>query len=152
MVASHGAPYWEPDLQPRHVPWLGIEPVTLRFAGWRSIHWATSARAVVFVFFFFYPSKTIFGVGSGFLRKSPDWFFRTELTGNMKRLCFHTDFRSTIAVFSSYWCIMNFNLIKLLKIIPQILQRLRVEVDLWSQRTILIKLVYYLSSVFFLQA
>ena len=33
------------DLQPRHVPWLGIKPVTRRSAGWCSIHWATPARA-----------------------------------------------------------------------------------------------------------
>ena len=34
---------WPP--QTRHVPWLGIEPVTFWFTGWRSIHWATPARA-----------------------------------------------------------------------------------------------------------
>ena len=28
---SHG-PYWGPGQQPRHVPWLGIEPATLWFA------------------------------------------------------------------------------------------------------------------------
>ena len=39
-------PYWGPGPQPRHVPWLGIEPVTLWFTGWCSIHWATPARAV----------------------------------------------------------------------------------------------------------
>ena len=38
-------PSWGPGLKPRHVPWLGIEPVTLWFAGWHSIHWATSASA-----------------------------------------------------------------------------------------------------------
>ena len=40
---SH-APYGGLDLQPKHVPWLGIEPVTPWFAGWRSIHSATPAR------------------------------------------------------------------------------------------------------------
>ena len=35
-------PYYGPGPQPRHVPWLGIELMTLWFAGWRSIHWATS--------------------------------------------------------------------------------------------------------------
>ena len=39
------APYWGPGPQHRHVPWLGIEPVTLWFAGPCSIHWATPARA-----------------------------------------------------------------------------------------------------------
>ena len=39
------APYWGPGPQPRHVPWLGIELVTLWFTGWCSIHWATPARA-----------------------------------------------------------------------------------------------------------
>ena len=38
-------PYWGPGRQPRHVPWLGRELVTLWFAGLRSIHWATPARA-----------------------------------------------------------------------------------------------------------
>ena len=32
--------------QPRHVPWLGIEPATLWFAGQCSIHWAAPARAL----------------------------------------------------------------------------------------------------------
>ena len=45
VVASHAPPHWGPALQPRHVPWLGIEPVTLLFASWHSIHWATPARA-----------------------------------------------------------------------------------------------------------
>ena len=39
------APYWGPGPKPRHVSWLGIEPVTLWFAGQHSIHWATPARA-----------------------------------------------------------------------------------------------------------
>ena len=34
-------PYWGPGLQPRHLPWLGIKPMTLWFAGWRAIQWAT---------------------------------------------------------------------------------------------------------------
>ena len=34
---SH-APYWGPGPQPRHVPRLGIEPVTFQFTGWHSIH------------------------------------------------------------------------------------------------------------------
>ena len=38
-------PKWGPGLQPRHVAWLGIKPVTFQFAGWHSIHWATPARA-----------------------------------------------------------------------------------------------------------
>ena len=38
-------PNWGPGLQPRHVPSWGIEPATSQFAGWRSIYWATPARA-----------------------------------------------------------------------------------------------------------
>ena len=38
-------PYWGPGPQPRHVPWLGIEPETLWFTGWRSLHRTTPARA-----------------------------------------------------------------------------------------------------------
>ena len=34
---SH-APYWGPGPQPRYVPWLGIEPGTLWFAGWHPVH------------------------------------------------------------------------------------------------------------------
>ena len=37
-------PHQGPGLQSRHVPWLRIEPATLWFAGWCSIHWATLAR------------------------------------------------------------------------------------------------------------
>ena len=37
------APYWGPGLQPRHVPWLGTELVTLWLEG--QYHWATPARA-----------------------------------------------------------------------------------------------------------
>ena len=46
-------PYWGPGPQPRHVPWQVIKPVTLRFAGRRSIHWATPARSQSLFFLFF---------------------------------------------------------------------------------------------------
>ena len=39
------APYRAPGPQPRHVPWLGIEPATFWNILWHSIHWATLARA-----------------------------------------------------------------------------------------------------------
>ena len=42
-------PNWGPGLQPRHVPWLGIEPVTLWFTGWHSVYWATPARATLLI-------------------------------------------------------------------------------------------------------
>ena len=41
------ASYWWFGPQPRHVPRLGIEPVILWFAGWCSVHWATTAKAVL---------------------------------------------------------------------------------------------------------
>ena len=47
------APYWRPGPQPRHVPWLGIKPVTLWFTGQHSIHWATPARAQRDFFIYF---------------------------------------------------------------------------------------------------
>ena len=59
-----------PGLQPRHVPQLGIEPVTLCFTGQHSIHWATAARARfgssevdnrVFFVFAFLPSLALLG-------------------------------------------------------------------------------------------
>ena len=42
-------PFRGPGPQPRYVPWLGIEPATLCFAGRRSIHWATPAGAEIFL-------------------------------------------------------------------------------------------------------
>ena len=38
-------PYRGSGPQPRHVPWLGIELVTLWFSGRHSIQWGTPARA-----------------------------------------------------------------------------------------------------------
>ena len=35
---SH-TPCWGPVQPPRRVPWLGIEPATVWFTGWRSVHW-----------------------------------------------------------------------------------------------------------------
>ena len=42
------APYWGPGPKPRHVPWLAIKPVTLRFTVLSSVHLATPARAEYF--------------------------------------------------------------------------------------------------------
>ena len=39
------APNRGPGLQPRHVPWLGVEPATFQFTGQHSVRWATLARA-----------------------------------------------------------------------------------------------------------
>ena len=47
-------PYWGPGPQPWHVPWLGIQPATLWFAGQRSMHWATPARAHLPHFFIYH--------------------------------------------------------------------------------------------------
>ena len=45
VVASYTPHTWGPGLQPRHVPWLGIKPMTLWFTGQHSVHWAIPARA-----------------------------------------------------------------------------------------------------------
>ena len=42
--------YWEPGPQPRHGPWLGIQPMLLWLTGWHSIHWATPARVRIYIF------------------------------------------------------------------------------------------------------
>ena len=39
----------EMNLQPRHVPWLGIKPATFCFAGQCPTNWATPARAPLFL-------------------------------------------------------------------------------------------------------
>ena len=46
VVSSH-TPNRGPGPQPSHVPWQGIQPATLWFAGRRSIHWATPARDIL---------------------------------------------------------------------------------------------------------
>ena len=46
LLCACPPPTQEPGPQPRHVPWLGIKLVTLWFAGWCSIHWATPTRAL----------------------------------------------------------------------------------------------------------
>ena len=43
---SHAPVYWGPGPQPRHVLWLGMEPVTLWFADQCLIHWATPSRVI----------------------------------------------------------------------------------------------------------
>ena len=40
------APDWGPDPQSRHVPWLGIKPTILWFAGRHSVRWVSPARAI----------------------------------------------------------------------------------------------------------
>ena len=52
--------YWEPSLQPRHVPWLGMDPATTCFTGWCSIHWNTPARAIICVFYYSHPCEMKF--------------------------------------------------------------------------------------------
>ena len=42
-------PYWRSGPQPRNVPWLGNELMTLWFTGWHSIHWATLARDISYI-------------------------------------------------------------------------------------------------------
>ena len=49
-VVASCPPYWGSGLQPKHVPWLGIKPVTLWFSGQHSIHWATQAWSIYLIF------------------------------------------------------------------------------------------------------
>ena len=50
VVASHMSHTGEPGLQPRHVPWLGIEPSAFQFTSQYSVHWATPIRALLHKF------------------------------------------------------------------------------------------------------
>ena len=45
LVAFCRYPSWGPNPQPGHMPWLGIEPVTVHFAGRHPTNAATPARA-----------------------------------------------------------------------------------------------------------
>ena len=47
LVVSLTLPDQGPNVQPRHVPWPGIKPVTFLYAGWCPTNWATPVRAVV---------------------------------------------------------------------------------------------------------
>ena len=58
---SH-TPNWGPYPQPSHVLWLGNELATVRFTGWRSIHWATPARAVFYWFLKLHTKFIVFAV------------------------------------------------------------------------------------------
>ena len=58
---SH-TPNQGPGPQLRHVPWLGIKPPTLWFAGQRSIHWATPVRVRACYFLSTYLGQTCFQV------------------------------------------------------------------------------------------
>ena len=46
-VASPMRPNQEPNVQPRHVPWPGTEPVNFCSAGQQPTNWATQVRAPV---------------------------------------------------------------------------------------------------------
>ena len=77
------ATYWGPGLQHRHVPWLGIEQVTLCFAGWHSAHWATPARADDFLWFGYVPRSGSDGSSDSFLFnfwKNPPTVFHRDHT------------------------------------------------------------------------
>ena len=52
---SHN-PNWGPGPQPRHVPWLGIEPVTFLFTDQHSDHWGTP-RSNILIKSYFTDSK-----------------------------------------------------------------------------------------------
>ena len=48
-------PYRAPGLQPRHRPWQGIEPATLRFSGQHSIHTSQGPKCeFLFIYLFMY--------------------------------------------------------------------------------------------------
>ena len=58
------SPNWGPGSQPRHVPWLGIEPAALWFTGWHSIH--SSQSEISFL------SKVILVLGKARSLRSPN--------------------------------------------------------------------------------
>ena len=48
--ASHKCPDWRPNLQPRHVLWLEIEPMTFQFTGWCSKQLSHTSQGNVYLF------------------------------------------------------------------------------------------------------
>ena len=79
------APNRGPGPQSSHVPWLGIKPAALWFAGQRSVHWAIPARAPTgfysqklwgFIFLALEPwaGWSVLGLWS-LLPRYPSWFF-----------------------------------------------------------------------------
>ena len=91
-------PYWRSGLQPRPVPWLGIEPATLWFAGQCSVHWATPARAP-----FPYLRNTLF------IQNFNNFF------NSSKNSCFFKNGRLNLrkAWFSSIFCLLAQHLLLL---------------------------------------
>ena len=53
LVDFHMCPKWGLNLQPTHVSWPGIEPVTFWFMGWCPTNWATEAREFLWFFVLF---------------------------------------------------------------------------------------------------
>ena len=81
-------PCWRPRLRRRHVPLLGIKPVTLWFTGWCSIHWATPARVVTY---FLIKKKYIdifCGSNSTVVFKIQMWFALPQLFGEAESSSF----------------------------------------------------------------
>ena len=56
LVACCRCPNWGPNVQPKHVPWLGFELVTFCFAEQHPTEWATPVRArfLIFILFSYY--------------------------------------------------------------------------------------------------
>ena len=81
---SH-TPYWGPGPQPRHVPWLGIEPVTLLFAGPSSIHLTTLARGDN-VILFKKKNLSLSSCKRQFLSCYIHWHFKIKVTSVLKYL------------------------------------------------------------------
>ena len=108
------APIWGPGQQPRHVPWLGIEPVILWFTDHHSIHWATPARAECLVSSY-WPSfaQTILLMQS--VRHSNKWHIPTQLTpacqlsptSKTEVMCLATPQAVSPVVFHQKWSMLS---------------------------------------------
>ena len=103
------APNWEPEPEPRHVPWLGIKLVTLWFTDWRSIQWATPARAQSFFSYsYVYSSPTQISMSipspktlywSIWNPQSPHWMFLLPLCSGGRMYVTN----SATALLTGYW-------------------------------------------------
>ena len=116
---------WRPGLQPRHVPWLGIEPATLWFAAHIQSTELYQPGLVLFFGFdtllssgmLFCPFISKFYLCGGPAQKEPfPWNF--HLTLQLKRICLIIDLPQPFPCTVLVACVTAYLDLQLLKYVP----------------------------------